>query len=839
VSPGSAGAPQSAERRLRLEITGAVQGVGFRPHVYRLARSLNLGGWVTNDARGVVIEVEGDDDALNAFLDAVRASPPERALIRDVRASWLAAAGLARFEIRASDAGGERTAIVMPDVATCDACLRDVAEPDDRRFGYAFTNCTGCGPRFTIVRALPYDRANTTMAGFRMCAACAGEYDDPGDRRFHAQPNACAVCGPRLALWAADGSPALEAAVRVTAMGRADDRASAGAHAGSAPEPAGRVRIHGVASDDAAEPAGRIRVDGVASDDVVLDAVAAALVAGRIAAVKGLGGFHLMADARNDAAVRALRERKGRERKPLALMARDLDQVGALCSLSEEVAHVLRAPDAPIVLLHRRPDADVAPSVAPDNPYLGVMLPATPLHHLLLGRVPGPLVATSGNRSDEPICTDEHEAVERLRGIADLFLVHDRPIERHADDSIVAVIAAAPRVLRRARGRAPLPIALADAVPPILAVGGQLKNTIALARGHDVFISQHIGDLETPQARAAFARVIADFLRFYDVTPIVIAHDLHPGYVSTDWALRREYGGAAGGDGGSLARDRAAFDGTGLTRIAVQHHHAHLAACLAENATTGRALGVIWDGTGYGTDGTIWGGEFILGDAAGFERVAHLRPFRLPGGDAAVREPRRAALALLYEIGTADAAASLFDGSELRVLSHMLDTGTHAPITTSMGRLFDGVAALIGLPARVAFEGEAAMALEFVADQDEPSSYDVPLGTGTAGALVLDWEPALRAIVADRTRAVTPGTIAARFHNGLVAAAVAVAERVGESRVALSGGCFQNRLLTGRLTGALHAAGFDVLLHRQVPPNDGGISLGQVAVAAAALAPSA
>ncbi len=796
-------------RRLRVEIHGAVQGVGFRPFVYRLATGLGLTGWVINDTQGVFVEVEGPEPAVREFVARLPAEAPPRAIIQTIATAWLAPAGFARFEIRHSDHAGAKTALVLPDIATCPDCLAELFDPADRRYRYPFTNCTNCGPRFTIIEALPYDRPNTTMRRFVLCPACRREYEDPLDRRFHAQPNACGVCGPRLALWAVDESrEAVDAAAGVG--GRTVD---------------GERRTAGVVPRDAE----------------ALRAAAEALRGGQIVAVKGLGGFHLMVDARNGAAIRRLRASKPRRAKPFALMARDLAQVRQFCAVSPAAEALLTSPEAPIVLLPKIAErrSPIADEVAPDNPNLGVMLPYTPLHHLLLRELDFPVVATSGNLADEPICTDETEALARLGHIADAFLVHDRPIARHVDDSVAWIVAGAPRLLRRARGYAPLPITLPQEVPTILAVGAHLKNTVALSVGRQVFISQHIGDLETAEAMAAFERVIADFLRLYEAQPVAIAHDLHPDYLSTKWAQGQ-------GETGRTDNKRL---------IAVQHHHAHLAACLAENQAAGPALGVTWDGTGYGTDGTIWGGEFLLGDAAGYERVAHLRPFRLPGGDAAIKEPRRVALALLWEL-FGDAALEMDDlapirdlrPAERKLLAQMLARGVNAPRTTSAGRLFDGIAALIGLHQQVSFEGQAAMALEFAADDRETGAYEMALrwveerretSSVTSHAsrfpLLLDWKPLVAGALADLRHGVSQGIIAARFHNALIEAIVAVAGQVGVEQVALTGGCFQNRLLTERATDRLRRAGFAVLLHRQVPPNDGGISLGQVAVAAAHL----
>jgi hydrogenase maturation protein HypF len=770
--------------------------VGFRPFVYRLACELALDGWVGNDPRGVLIEAEGERGALERFLDRLVRERPAPAEIETLRRDWLEPAGYRVFRIEKSGAQGARTTQVLPDIATCDACLAELADPADRRHAYPFTNCTHCGPRFSILRSLPYDRPRTTMASFVLCDACRAEYEDPSDRRFHAQPNACPQCGPRLTL-----------------LG----------------------------------PGGTVQATGPAA----LEGAAASLRCGKTLALKGLGGFQLMVDARDGEALRRLRERKPRRERPFALMVRDLDEAARLCLLDAPACAALRSPQAPIVLLPRLPGTEIHASVAPGNPFLGLMLPTTPLHHLLLRALAFPVVATSGNLAEEPICIDETEALARLGGIADRFLVHDRPIERHVDDSVAWVIRDEVRVLRRARGYAPRPVGLQRPVPTILALGAHLKSSVALGVGRQVFLSQHIGDMETPQARTAFERVIADFLRLYEARPRIVAHDLHPDYASTRWAEE-----VAAGDR-RLGTEAAHADRAPPRLASVQHHHAHLAACLAENGCPGPALGVTWDGTGYGLDGTIWGGEFLLGTPRAFTRVAHLRPFRLPGGEAAMREPRRSAVGLLHEaLGPAaldtdlPGAAGSFQPAERDLLGRMLERGVNAPVTTSAGRLFDAVAALIGPWQRISFEGQAAMALEFMAERDERGAYPldlVPLEAPAPGASraprngpdadavrwMLDWRPLLETLLADRRRGVPAGRMAARFHNALCSGIVCVAQAVGEATVVLSGGCFQNRRLVECTASALEAAGFHVLLHRQVPPNDGGISLGQVAVAAA------
>lgn len=835
ASQASSPTPQ----RLRVAISGAVQGVGFRPFVYRLATALGLRGWVSNDTRGVFIEVEGERSQQLAFLHYLTSETPPNARITNITHAWLDPAGFIHFEIRHSDDAGERRVIILPDLATCRECCAELFDPTNRRCRYPFINCTNCGPRFTIVEALPYDRPNTTMRAFPLCPDCHAEYTDPSDRRFHAQPNACPVCGPQMAFYQRmkNGEWKMENGGRPNLQ-----------------SPSSIPRWPAAYGDWAL----------VCVEDEALRVTAAALRRGEIVAVKGMGGFHLMVDARNDAAVQRLRTRKVRPDKPLAVMARDLAQAQALCGISSPAAELLTSAAAPIVLLPRRSDADIAENVAPGNPDLGVMLASTPLHHLLLAELNFPVVATSGNLSDEPICTDEWEAFDRLGAIADSFLIHDRPIARHVDDSVLWIVEGAPQFLRRARGYAPLPVLTPTPLPTILGVGAHLKNTVALSVDRQVFLSQHIGDLETAPALAAFEHVIADFLRLYEANPVAIAHDLHPEYLSTKWAAEkgrlRDWAIERLGDRGKEeATDRKRLHGDDASSslpisqapklISVQHHHAHLAACLADNGADGPALGLIWDGTGYGLDGTIWGGECLLGNAAGFTRVAHLRPFRLPGGEAAVRQPRRVALALLWEMyGDAVfewewlAPVHGFARHERTLLATMLAKGVNAPLTTSMGRLFDGVAALIGLQQNVTFEGQAAMALEHIVATSESTAYTMHFGAPPrletapcSSPLLIDWAPLLDSVLDDLRRHAEAALIAARFHNALVDLGVAVAQHVGHPQVALSGGCFQNRRLTETLAGQLRSAGFEVLLHRQVPPNDGGVSLGQVMVAAEAI----
>jgi hydrogenase maturation protein HypF len=749
-------------RRVRISIRGMVQGVGFRPFIYRLATEMHLPGWVSNTAQGVFIEVEGSEAELQSFIRRISAEKPAISSIHSLESSLLDPVGFTEFEIRPSDSSGATTAFVLPDTVVCPDCLRETLDPADRRYRYPFTNCTNCGPRFSIIEGLPYDRPATTMRAFKMCPACQREYDDPLDRRFHAQPNACPVCGPHLELWT----------------------------------PGGEV---------------------LATKDEALKAAGEAIRAGKVVAVKGIGGFQLMVDARNEAAVVLLRQRKRRDEKPFALMYPSLDAVKADCEVSDVEEGLLTSPASPIVLLHRRSEAAVAPSVAPGNPHLGVMIPYTPLHHLLMAEVGGPVVATSGNLSDEPICTDEHEALTRLAGIADLFLVHNRPIARHVDDSVARVVMGRELVMRRARGYAPLPVHLAEAVPSTLAVGAHLKNSVALAVGQDVFVSQHIGDLETEPAYEAFRRVTADLQRLYDTKPTIIACDAHPDYLSGRYA-----------------------DASGLPTVRVQHHLAHVLSCMAENELAGPALGVSWDGTGFGLDGTVWGGEFLHVTDDEVTRAAHFRPFRLIGGDRAVREPRRVGLAILVGLFGEELegyghlpAVAAFTAPELRAMLEMLARGLNSPLTSSVGRLFDAVASLVDSRQVVRFEGQAAMELEFALEgvtTDEAYRFE-PLELPTAG-LQLDWAPVMRAIISDAIGGVPVGEISAKFHNALVEAIVDVALITGEASVVLSGGCFQNKYLTERAVTRLRQEGFRPYWHQRVPPNDGGIALGQIAAAA-------
>lgn len=751
---------EAGNLRLKALIQGAVQGVGFRPFVFRLAAELGLRGWVINSPQGVFLEVEGRKPALDSFLLRLQNEKPPQARIWSLEFSFLPAVGYSTFEIRHSQATGEKRVTVLPEIATCPDCLRELFDPNDRHYLYPFTNCTNCGPRFSIIRELPYDRANTALAAFEMCPDCRREYENPLDRRFHAQPTACPHCGPKLALW-----------------------------------------------DEAGQT--------LAAGHAALLQAARAVEQGRVLALKGLGGFLLITDARNEAAVNRLRQRKLREEKPFAILVPSLEQAKQHCRVSPLEERLLLSPESPILLLAKKADSTLAPSVAPGNPNLGVMLPYSPLHHLLMRELNFPVVATSGNRSDEPIVTDENEALARLRGIADLFLVHDRPILRHCDDSVARVLLGREMVLRRARGYAPLPVYVKKPLPTILAVGAHLKNTVAVSSGPRVIISQHLGDLETPQAYHAFLSAIADLQQLYDLTPQAVACDLHPDYLSTKYAK-------------SL----------GLPVIEVQHHHAHLASCLAENQAEGPALGLCWDGTGLGPDGTLWGGEFLIGDYQEFKRAAHFLPLALPGGEKAIREPRRVAFSLLYSLLGEHvlerddlAAVRSFAPSQRALLLQMLQKQVNSPLSCGVGRLFDGVAALIGLRQKASFEGQPAMELEFLAAGRQTSAY--PFAIIEGDPLVIDWRPTLLAILEDMKKATEKEIIAARFHQTLIEIAVQIAGRLQVEKVALSGGVFQNRILTEGIFQRLTEKGFAVYLHQRLPPNDGGLSLGQIMVAAA------
>ena len=747
-------------QRLRLEISGAVQGVGFRPFVYRLAHRYGLAGWVSNTSKGVVIEVDGDPEILAQFADSVLKEKPSVSIVQNISSRYLLAAGYSSFKIIKST-GGKREAFVLPDLATCGDCTLEILDPENRRYRYPFTNCTNCGPRYSIINAIPYDRPSTTMSRFRMCNKCRDEYEDPYDRRFHAQPNACPQCGPHLELWDSEG---VILAKRDDALRRASDE----------------------------------------------------ILCGKIVAVKGLGGFHLITLASSDEAVRTLRSRKGREMKPFALMFPSISLVSEFCMLSPWERESLQSPRGPIVLLQKRDGQDrgtrISELVSPSNPEYGVMLPYTPLHILLMKEIGEPVIATSGNLSDEPICTDEIEALHRLKDIADLLLVHNRPIARHVDDSIVRIFDKREMILRRARGYAPLPLSMDEEAVSVLATGGHLKNTLALSIGKNVFTSQHIGDLETVQALEAFDEVWNSIEALYNADPEIIAYDMHPDYISS---LR--------------ARESQ------IRSIPVQHHIAHIYSCMLDSGVRPPLLGIAWDGTGYGTDGTVWGGEFFHITGSAVSRIAHLRCFPLPGGEKAVREPRRSALGILSELFD-DPGQHIPSGAispaEMAIMKKMISSKLNSPLTSSAGRLFDAVASILDLHQTIEFEGQAAMALEHaIGDTEIDESYPIEILELAEKPMVIDWAPMIHGIIIDASNGIDTGIISAKFHNTLAEGIAAVARRVGEKKVVLSGGCFQNVYLLKRVVQILEKIGYKAFIHRNLPPNDGGIAPGQVMAA--------
>jgi hydrogenase maturation protein HypF len=783
---------QAPAQRVRIDVDGTVQGVGFRPFVYRLAQELELAGWVRNTMNGVLIEVEGGSQAVQTFLRRLRVEAPASACVEAMNQRMIPVLDEMGFAICPSAESGRRALVVPPDLATCADCLRELADPSDRRFRYPFLTCTQCGPRYSLLTEMPYQRRHTTMNGFRLCPACQAEYDNKADRRFHAEPIACSLCGPHVRLWNDQG--------RETECG-----------------------------------------------EEALRQAEALLRAGLIVAVKGLGGFQLWVDAGSEEAVRRLRARKQRPEKPFAVLFPSIESVQAHCLLSLDEEVLLCSPQAPIVLAHKLRETQLAEAVAPGNPYVGAMLPATPLHHLLMAALQRPIVATSGNRSDEPIVTVEREAPVRLRGIADAFLVHDRPVARPVDDSVVRVCAGGfdvkaaesgdkPKanvvIFRRARGYAPQAIRLrgriaeGNAQGPVLALGGHLKNTVALLCEDRVWLSQHLGDLSTLEADTAFRQAVEDLQRLLQAKPRLIACDLHPDYRSS-----------------RLARELASSWSVPL--VPVQHHHAHVVSCMVEHGLDGEVLGVAWDGAGYGANGQVWGGEFLVASYGRFSRLAHLRPFRLPGGEAAMREPRRSAAAVLWEIMGEQMSAYRLPSWEtandhLDQYAALLRSGVASPWTTSAGRLFDAVASLTGLCHQASFEGQAAMAVEFAAERAQAPGTNLAAGypmdlleqDASEGSRIVDWRPTVSAILDDLRRGCSPEQIAAQFHAGLAAGIVLVAQAAGLPRVVLTGGCFQNGLLLSLARRGLEGAGFAVYSHSLVPPNDGGLSLGQAVIAA-------
>ncbi|MCA1580937.1 MAG: carbamoyltransferase HypF [Acidobacteria bacterium] len=758
-------AATGARIRLRIRVRGVVQGVGFRPFVCRLARARGLDGFVLNDADGVWIEVEGIEENARGLASQLTTGAPPLASITEVEVEDLVLAGDPGFRVLESGPASSGRAVIPVDAATCDACLRELFDPADRRFRYPFVNCTDCGPRYTIVRETPYDRKKTTMDAFALCGPCLAEYENPLDRRFHAEANACGACGPSLKLIA----------------GRA------------------------------ASP-----VPGSAA----LAAAAKLLTAGGIVALKGLGGFHLAVNAHDAGAVERLRSSKRRPSKPFALMARDLDVARTVADVSPEAERTMLSPARPIVLLSRRRQAEMAEGVAPGLSEVGVMLPYTPLHHLLLNDGPPLLVMTSGNLSEEPIARRNDEALEKLGGIADAFLIHDREIHTRTDDSVIRIVAGDPQLIRRSRGFVPEPIRIP--VPPasasVLAAGAGLKNTVCLTRGDEAFLSPHIGDLENPEAIRFFEEVTEKLKRLLSVDPAAVAHDLHPDYFSTRWAVA-----------------------SGLPRQGVQHHHAHVAACLAEHGRTETAIGIAFDGTGCGPSGELWGGEILTADLIDFRRAGHLRVLRLPGGEAAIRQPWRAAAGALLDAGEALEALEDVPPDRLHAIRRMLEKNARSPEATGAGRWFDVVAVLCGFLGTTTYEGQAAAELEALAGPDgaDPYPFDLLAGDGE-GPFEVDLRPMVREIASARRAGAPVRDIASRFHETMarviLESARIVRKNASLETAVFSGGCFQNRTLTERAKLLLESDGFEVLIHRRVPANDGGVSLGQAAVAATRLA---
>ncbi len=748
-------------KRKAIEITGIVQGIGYRPFVYNLALTHSIRGWVLNNEKGVLIDAEGEDQALDRFIEGLTELAPPLARIETLKANSIEPQGFPNFEIRHSKGTSEGFTLISPDVATCDACLAELLSPGDFRYHYPFINCTHCGPRFTIIKDIPYDRHKTTMAPFAMCPVCRKEYESPRDRRFHAQPNACSACGPSLRLVDRKGG---------CLPGNALDRA--------------------------------------------LDL----LLQGSIVAVKGIGGFHLVCNAENQEAVSTLRSRKFREDKPFAVMCRDMEEVRTHCDIDEEEERLLCGTERPIVLLNKKKGSSIAPGVAPFQKTLGVMLPYSPLHHLLLHGPLKSLVMTSGNVSDEPIAYKNEEACHRLSEIADFFLLHDRDIHMRCDDSVVRVFQDRPYVLRRSRGYVPFPIKLSFNLEMVLACGGELKNTFSLSRGPYVFVSHHIGDLENMETLLSFEQGIEHFKNLFSIEPKAVAYDLHPEYLSTKYALSLE----------------------GIPKVGVQHHHAHVVSAMAENGLDGEVIGVALDGTGFGNDGTIWGGEFLKADLKDFERLAHLKQVPMPGGSMAVKEPWRMAFAYLFEAFGENALnlelgwIKRRDPQTCGILKRMIEKKMNSPLTSSMGRLFDAVSSLLSIRDTVNYEGQAAIELEMAADAEVKEEYPFNIQE-TQRPMIVDPIEMVNGIVEDLIRGYPGSFISGKFHRTVARLVVETCKRsrldTGLGRVVLSGGVFQNTLLLELVFDGLEEAGFEVYTHHLVPTNDGGISLGQAVVA--------
>jgi hydrogenase maturation protein HypF len=777
--------PTTSLHRIKLEIQGVVQGVGFRPFAYQLATQCNLAGWIENTPQGATIEIEGLSDNLETFKQRLSIQTPPSAKIHTITSSKLPVQLEKKFSIRTSHRDGPKLSVIPPDLATCKDCLHEIYDPSSRRYRYPFTTCTQCGPRYSIVEEIPFDRLNTTMKQFPLCEACQSEYEDMADRRFHAEAIACPACGPHLELWDSEG-------------------------------------------------------EILAKTEKALLQGCSMIREGKILAIKGLGGFQLLCDAQNDKAIQELRHRKSRPRKPFAVLFPSIEVLKRHCGCSKEEENVLTSPESPIVILRRKEDSPLVPTVAPDNPYVGAMLPYTPLHYLLMGELHIPVVATSGNRSEEPIVLDEHEALTRLSEIGDAYLVHDRPIVRPVDDSVVRVVNGELMMLRRARGYAPVPMTIkmtgskGKIFPPILSVGGHLKSAVAVTSQDQFIMSQHIGELSTPEAYAQFERTVSDQVKLFNIKPQAIACDLHPDYRSTTFAKK-------------LGKEM------NIPVIPVQHHYAHILSCMTEHGLEGPVLGVAWDGAGYGTDGTIWGGEFLLADYSGFTRVGHLRSFRLPGGEICMREPRRVALSLLYEtFGDKCLRMDLPPihslGPDLALsLVELLKKDVNCPTTTSMGRLFDGISSILGLCHTNTFEGEAAMALEFAAEKSNGDkvdiSFSIPLSsegkvekpTSKSNGFIADWQSFVEAMARGTLGGKGPNSIGLKFHQALSMLIMNGAKTLNNPQIVLSGGVFQNSLLIKLTQTQLQKANYKIFTHQQVPSNDGGLALGQAMAVSSAL----
>lgn len=797
--------------RRRLLVTGVVQGVGFRPHVYGLATRLGLAGFVGNDSSGVFIELEGPAAALTMFQEELVAHPPPLAHIETVATTALPPTGAHEFTIVHSEAQPAARTLISPDLALCEECLRELFDPADRRYRYPFTNCTNCGPRFTIVRDLPYDRPFTTMADFPLCPKCRREYEDPRNRRFHAQPNACPVCGPQVQFCWGVGS-------REWGVGSGEFGAQ-------------RAPRNGMAFQSVDSNGGTSKVG-----EAAIVAAQRVLAEGGVVAVKGIGGFHLACDATNDHALQMLRERKGRVDKPFALMVRNVETVRQIAHIDDAELALLTGRERPIVLLRKRDGSPLSALVAPGNGYIGIMLPYSPLHYLLLNpseasypfptpHAPCPiLVMTSGNYADEPIVKENEEALEHLSELADAFLLHNRAIHVHCDDSVIRVVDGHELPIRRSRGYAPFPVKLPFGVPPVLAVGGELKSAFCLTQDRHAFLSQHIGDMQNLETLHAFKRAAEQMQAIFRIAPELIACDTHPGYLSTRWA--EEHAGKR-------------------TLVKVQHHHAHVASVMAENGVGGSrpVIGFSFDGTGYGSDGAIWGGEVLVANYWGFRRAAHLKYFPLPGGDAAIRRPYRTALAALWAAGVAWeeelSPVAVSTAEERGIIRRQLETGLNTVPTSSMGRLFDAVAALAGVRQVVTYEAQAAIEFEALMDNAETTAYHFDW---QPGAGEFDAAPLLHAVVGDVLAGIPAPVVAARFHNAVADLILHISrwlrKQEGLNQVALSGGVFQNVTLLQQTLHRLYAAGFDVLTHRLVPPNDGGLALGQAVVGSCCAAQS-